>query len=123
MTPLETILGELNQKYGFIASVLVRRDGRFIARAGDPKEPIWNDPYNLFFRDAETINNTFEHLAQQTLPQILAQGQREVWLFKPREDVVLGTVKEDPRGAVEMYLLSKKLAAELPALFAGADFD
>lgn len=121
MTPLETLLDGLNKKYGFLATVLVRRDGRFLARVGDPQEPFWDDPYNVLFRDAETIANTFDFLAQEPPPRAWAQGTREVLLFKPREDLVLGAVKDDPRGAVEMFELSVRINRELPALFEGID--
>ncbi len=123
MTRVETILDALNQKYGFLASVLVKRDGRILGRAGDPGQPLVNDPYNLFFRDAETIANTFDYLESQPSPQSLAQGSRQVVVFKLRPDVVLGVVKDDHRGALEMYRLTNQLGTELPTLFAGVDLD
>jgi hypothetical protein len=121
MTPVETLLQRLNQKYGFIASLLVSRDGRFLGRAGDPCQPVWNDPYNLFFRDAETIANTFQVLDEQPRPYWLSQGQREVVVFKLRPDVALGVVKDDPRGPLEVFTLIRQLDQELPSLFAGVD--
>jgi hypothetical protein len=121
MTSLDAILDALNQKYGFIASVLVKRGGQFLARAGDPREPSWNDPYNLLFRDAEAIANTFGFLEDQAPPRSLVQGTRHAIVFKPHQDVLLGAVKDDPRGVVEMYQLSEQINAELPSLFAGVE--
>lgn len=123
MSALETILDEINRKYGFIATVLVRRNGEIVARVGDPREPVFDDPYNIFFRDKETIANAFEYLATQGPPQVHAQGDRSVALFKPREDLLLGAVKEDSRDAIEMFHLTQKLNQELPAWFEGIDFD
>jgi hypothetical protein len=102
--------------------VLVRRDGRFLSRVGDPKEPVWDDPYNVLFRDPETIENTFRFIDGRP-PQGVSQGDRQVMLFLLRDDVVLGTVKEDPRGSLEMFTLRKQLAEELRSVFAGVDLD
>jgi hypothetical protein len=121
MNSLVAILDALNQKYGLIASVLVKRGGQFLARAGDPREPSWNDPYNLFFRDAEAIANTFSFLEDQAPPRSLVQGTRHVMVFKPHDDVLLGAVKDDSRGTVEMYQLSEQINAELASLFSGVD--
>jgi hypothetical protein len=76
-----------------------------------------NDPFNLFFRDAETIANTFDFV-EQASPRSLVQGARRVVVFKVHPDVVLGIVKDDARGPLEMHRLKTQLQAELPALFA-----
>jgi hypothetical protein len=121
VTPIEQILQDLNQKYRFIASVLVRADGKFLARVGDPKEPNWNDPYNVFFRDAETIANTFAFLELRKPPQSMRQGTRSVLLLKPSDDVVLGLVQDDERGVLEMYELRKEIAADVKERFSGVE--
>jgi hypothetical protein len=119
MTSLESILDTLNKKYAFIGSVLVTRDGRLLARAGDVEHPVVNDPYNLFFRDADTIANTFDFV-EQASPRSLVQGTRQVAVFKVGPGVLLGTIKDDERGPLDMHRLMTQLQGELSLLFADA---
>ena len=123
MTPVEAVLDGLNRKHGFLASILVHRDRYVLALVGDPRQPAWDDPWNLHFRDAAAIAVTFDYLDHEKAPRARAQGTREVLLFQPFPNVVLGSVKDDPRGAVEMFKLAMALAPELPALLAGLDLD
>jgi hypothetical protein len=46
----------------------------------------------------------------------MAQGTREVLLYQPKPDLVIGLVKDDPRTTVEMYQLRRPIGEDIERL-------
>ena len=105
MIEIKNFLKRLNKEHGFIFSTVVDNTGKVIAMEGSPGliPSIRNDVYYNFFRDEETIRNTFVFLQNKIMPHSYAQGKRHITLFKPKDHLLVGCLAEDSRSALQMF--------------------
>jgi hypothetical protein len=100
---LKVRLSEFNARHRFMCSIVSMAPGRIVLVVGDAKAPEWDDPFNMLFRDEETVANTHRYMDGQDAPRSFRQGTRSCSLLRPVDSIIIGCVSDDSRLVHELF--------------------
>lgn len=110
---IKKFLEKINKSYNFHYSLLINKDGENIAEFGYDAPSISRGLYNYYIGSSDSIKNTFAFLKGQLTPQFIGQGNKNLILFQPTPDLILGCINDDDRTLEELIVATDILDLEI----------